>query len=528
MNEFILLCSIVIILCVLVYKFFSKFGVPMLLVFIILGIIFGIDGIFRIDFNNFELSRQACSIALIFIIFFGGFGTKISAAKGIVFKSVLLSTLGVLFTALGVTIVAHYVLDIDITISFLIGAVVSSTDAASVFSILRSFRLNLKEKTAPLLEIESGSNDPMALILTVLALNFIHGGNSIVLLMITQVVFGVSIGVIFAYISIYILKKIKFNETSFSMAFLLGIVSFTFALAELINGNGYLAVYILGIVVGNSKFKNKVEIVHFFDGITSVLQMLVFFLIGLLINPRDAYEQLMPAIIISIFMMFIIRPIVVFVLTSFGKSSIAQRLLVSWCGLRGASAIVFAMVAMNYSDSYILIFNISFIIVILSISIQGSTIPKVSKMLNMIDTKEDVLKTFNDYSNEEDVDFITFTIRENHEWIGKKLKDIKLMPSVLLVLIIRNGENIIPNGSTIIKFNDEIVLCGASYTDTKNKLELNEMKIDDDSDYVGKAIRDIDNLDNKLIIMIKRNDKSMIPHGYSKIKPNDTLVLLER
>ena len=433
-----------------------------------------------------------------------------------------------LLTAVGVMLVSYYMLNINIYTSFLLGAVVSSTDAASVFSILRSHRLSLKYGTASLLEIESGSNDPMALILTILALNLIHGGNSVFSLMITQVVFGIGLGVLIAIASIFILQKIIFSENSFSMAFLLGTVAFTYALTEMINGNGYLAVYIFGIIVGNARFKHKISIVHFFDGITSVLQMLVFFIIGLLISPSIAIKELVPAIIISIFMIFIIRPIIVFLLMGWRKTSRRQRLLVSWSGLRGASAVIFAMYAISFSNEYLVIFDISFIIVMISISLQGSTIPIVAKKLNMIDEEGDVLKTFNDYSAEEDVDFITSTITKGHEWIGKSLKEIELMPSVLLVLIIREGKNIIPDGNTIIRENDKIVLCGTSYTDTKNGIELNEINITEDSPYIGKAIKNIDDLNESLIIMIKRDGNSMIPRGDDQIKVDDTLVILVR
>lgn len=500
----------------------------MLLVFLILGIIFGSDLFIKFKFENFTLSRDVCIAALIFIIFFGGFGTKISEAKNVINRAIALSTLGVFLTAVGVTIVSFLVLKINIYESFLIGAVVSSTDAASVFSILRSYRLNLKYGTASLLEIESGSNDPMAYILTIAALNFIHGGTSIWIVLIKQVIVAILIGLVISKWTIFVLKKIKFTEKSFSMSFLLGMVAFSYAVVDIFGGNGYLAVYILGILVGNAKFKNKVEIVHFFDGITSVFQMLIFFLLGFLIVLEKAYNHLLIGFIISVFLMFIIRPFVVMILSMFSKYSLKQRLLISWSGLRGASAVIFSMIAMEYSAKYESIYYISFIIVILSLAFQGATIPILSKRLDMIDYEGDVLKTFNDYSNQEDVDFITFKIDKGHEWIGQKLYEIKLMPSVLLVLIIRNGENIIPDGNTSIEENDEVVLCGSSYNDNKNNLQLNEMEIKKDSEYIGKEIKDIDDLENSLIIMIKRNNTAMIPQGVSKIMLNDVLVLLER
>ncbi|MBQ3437145.1 MAG: potassium/proton antiporter [Fusobacterium sp.] len=527
MNNILLFFAIVLILCVFVYKFLSKFGIPMLLIFISLGIIFGENGLFKINFNNFELSRDICTLALIFIIFFGGFGTKLSMAKPILKKALTLSTLGVLFTAFFTALFSFYILKLEWQTSLLLGAVLSSTDAASVFSILRTHKLNLKENTASLLEIESGSNDPFAYVLTLSFISLSGGVLKLPLLLLKQIIFGILIGFLIARLTIYLLKRIKNLDIGFTMAFFTGTTLLTYTFTENLAGNGYIAIYLFGIIVGNSRFRGKSEIVSFFNGVTSIMQMFIFFLLGLLISPIKAFSYIMPAVILMLALTFFIRPLVVnFLLLPF-KSSKKQRLLVSWAGLRGAASVVFSiLVIVENREIGFLIFNISFIIVFLSIAIQGALVPFVSKKLDIIDENGDVLKTFNDYSGEENIDFISFEIDIYHKWIGKKIKDIELMPGVLLVLIIRNNNNIIPDGNTIIETGDKIVLCGSSFIDKNSHINLYEKTVDKNSSLCNKFIYELEK--SMFIIMIKRGNFTMIPRGNTIILENDILVLIDR
>ncbi len=209
------------------------------------------------------------------------------------------------------------------------------------------------------------------------------------------------------------------------------------------------------------------------------------------------------------------------------RASKGQMLLVSWAGLRGAASVVFSiLVVVADKQTGNIVFNISFVVVLFSIALQGSLVPYVAKKLNMIDEDGDVLKTFNDYSNEEDIDFITAEIDANHKWVGKKIKDIDFMPSVLLVLIIRNNKNLIPNGDTIIENGDKIVLCGSSFVDKNTRINLHETFVDSDSEYKNKAIRELDK--SNLVVMIKRKDTAMIPNGNTILLENDRVILLGR
>ena len=527
MNNILFLSSVVIIVSIFMYRYLSKFGVPMLLVFISLGMIFGENGIFKISYENYELSRDICSFALIYIIFFGGFGTNLSMAKGIMKKSLILSSLGVVFTALLTGIFSHYILHLDWYTSFLIGSVLGSTDAASVFAILRSHKLSLKENTASLLEIESGSNDPFAYVLTISVLTLSKGDFNLPLLLVKQVGFGLFVGFAFAKIANYVIKKTHSLDSGMAMALITGAMLLSYSTSEFIGGNGYITVYLLGVLIGNIHFNKKTEIVSFFNGITSIMQILIFFLLGLLVSPVDALKFTVPAVILMIAMTILIRPLVVYFLMSPLKSSQGQKLLVSFAGLRGAASVVFAiLVVVADKEIGMVVFNIAFIVVLLSIAIQGSFLPYFAKKVDMIDEDGDVLKTFNDYSDTEDVDFITAEIDENHKWVGRAIKNIEFMPCVLLVLIIRDNKNIIPNGDTIIEKGDRIVLCGSSFVDKDRRISLYESIVDKTSKYINKSIKELDR--NILVIMIRRNNLPMIPSGNTVILENDTLVLLDR
>lgn len=279
MPVYLLIASVVIIACVVLNRVSSKLGIPMLLAFIVLGMVFGSDGLVKIPFDNYIVAEDVCSVALIFIMFYGGFGTKWSQAKPVVGKAVLLSTVGVILTALLTGTFCYFVLHMALLESFLVGSVISSTDAASVFYILRSKKLNLKYNTASLLEVESGSNDPCSYMLTAILLTFMSAkadAGKVLYLIFSQLVYGVIFGLIIAAAALWVLKKFPFHTDGFDTAFVLAAALFAYALPSAVNGNGYLSVYIVGIILGNSNIKNKITLVHFFDGITTLMQVLIF------------------------------------------------------------------------------------------------------------------------------------------------------------------------------------------------------------------------------------------------------------
>lgn len=529
--------SVIIILCIILNKVSSKVGMPMLLAFILLGMIFGSDGLFKIKFEDYKSAESICSIALIFIIFYGGFGTNLNAAKPVAVKAVLLSTLGVVLTAVFTGLFCFFVLKFEILQSFLIGAVISSTDAASVFSILRSKKLNLKYNSASLLEVESGSNDPFSYMLTIIVLSLMQGNASIgkmSYMLFAQIVFGLAIGYGIGYGAYYILNKFKFSSAGFDSLFVLAVAICSYAIPTLIGGNGYLSAYVAGLFLGNKKFQQKSNLVNFFDGITGLMQMLIFFLLGLLASPSVMVHFILPSLAIALFITFVARPVTIFAILSPMKCPINQQILVSFTGLRGAASIVFAIMAIT-NKGYVSdfgLFHIVFCIVLFSITLQGSLIPLVSRKLKMIDNNANVLKTFTDYPEEVPVQFIKLNVTENHTWVDKTIKEVVLPPETILVLILRDGKRIVPRGNTEIKANDEIVLCAQAFNsknepnETKNEIELVEIELEENHKWIGKKLSEIaSDLQKSLIVLIKRNGKLVIPDGRTILAKNDILVL---
>lgn len=519
--------ALLIFACVACSKITGKLGIPMLLAFIVLGMALGSDGFFKIQFDNYNLAEKICSFALIFIMFYGGFGTKLSEAKPVALRAVLLSSLGTVITAALVGVFCHTVLKIELLESFLIGAVISSTDAASVFSILRSKRLNLKYNTASLLEIESGSNDPFSYMLTAIILSVMQGtssGTGVLAMLLKQIVFGALCGVLLAFVSLWLLKRLKTLPSGFDAIFITGAAILSYALPTVLGGNGYLSVYITGIILGNRRIANKKALVNFFDAATLLMQMLLFFVLGLLAFPSQLPHVAPEAICISLFLTFIARPAAVFMLLAPFKSSIRQMLLVSWAGLRGAASIVFAIMTVIHPS--VLdndIFHVVFFIVLFSILLQGTLLPKIAKGLKLTDGDEDVMKTFNDYIDEVPVRFIGFYVPKGHPWAGKRLKEILLPPESLLVLVVRNGEKYTPSGETVIMAGDKLVLSGRS-TDKMGEIELFEKELLRGDSMIGKKISELSG-EAKLITMIRRGNDVIIPKGSTTLEKGDILVI---
>ncbi len=533
MTSALLILSFVLILCIMLTKVSSRLGMPMLLAFIILGMLFGSDGIFKIPFENYVIMEQIATIALIFIIFYGGFGTKWATAKPVVVKAAMLSTLGVVITAVLIGIFCHFVIGMSILISFLLGAVISSTDAASVFSILRSKKLNLKEGTAPLLELESGSNDPAAYMLTIILITMITGdfnAGSFVYMLFAQVVYGIAAGALISYGAVKVIQKYNFSSGGMRMIFVVAVALLSYSLPAIIGGNGFLSAYIVGIVLGNTKFNDKKPLVYFFDGLTDLMQMLLFFLLGLLSFPSQFPQFVLPALIVALFLTFIARPVSVFALLTPLKASVNQQSLVAFSGLRGgAASIVFAIMAKNglaanteYAGNDIL--NIVFLIVLFSILFQGSLIPYAAKKFNMIDNSEDVMKTFTDYSDEVPVKFIRSSISEGHPWNEMAVKDIILPPDTIIAMLQRGLKKIVPKGSTVLKTDDILILC-AKAGDNIEGVKISEKHIDDTSSLIGKKVAELKAEENMLIVMIQRDNTVIIPRGNTIIENNDVLII---
>ena len=533
MLNLMIICSLILLICITSTKILYKFGVPILLIFIVLGMLFGSDGIVGIYFDNYELASDICSMALIFIMFYGGFGTNWNMAKPVALQSIAMSSLGVVLTAGLTGLFCFLAFKTTLLEGLLIGSIVASTDAASVFAILRSQKLNLKGSLASTLEIESGSNDPFAYMLTIIILGLMSNGGYgyIIPILLSQIIVGILASIILSKSSIFLLRHTKFEIEGFYPIFITAIAVLSYSLSEYFGGNGYLSVYITGIIIGNSKIPHKKSIFQFFDGVSWLMQILLFFLLGLLAFPSKIPSVMLKGVSISIFMILIARPVATFSILSLFKVPFKQKLFISWVGIRGAASIVFAIFAITYgvpinND----IFHIIFFIALFSVSVQGTLIPLVAKKLDLIDNSESVLKTFNDYKEYKSTQLIEFNISENNSIANKTLMDANIPEDILVVMIKRKGDVFVPNGATVILPGDILVLSGNNlnnfnfYKEDKST-NLMEISVKDNSIIANKAIKDSNIASNILIVMIKRKDKIIIPNGNTVILPYDTLVV---
>ena len=533
MVNLMILCALVLLICITSTKILYRFGVPILLIFIVLGMLFGSDGIVGIYFDNYQLASSICSIALIFIIFYGGFGTNWNMAKPVAVQSILMSSLGVVITAGLTGLFCLFIFKTTILEGLLIGSIIASTDAAAVFAILRSQKLNLKGSIASILEIESGSNDPFAYMLTIIILGLMSNGGygDIIPMLLSQIILGIVVSIVLSKLSIYLLRNVKFEIEGFYPIFITAIAVLAYSLSEYLGGNGYLSVYITGIIIGNSKIPHKKSIFQFFDGVSWLMQILLFFLLGLLAFPSKIPSVMIKGVSISIFMIFIARPIATFSILNWFKVPIKQQLFISWVGIRGAASIVFAIFAITYGIPINYdIFHIIFFMALFSVAVQGTLIPDVARKLDLIDDEESVLKTFNDYKEDKSTKLVEFTISNNNPIANKSIMDANIPEDILVVMIRRKGDVFVPNGSTIILPGDTLVLSGNSlinFNDYKEGKSTNLMEIyvNDKSNIVNKSIKNSNIADDILIVMIKRKDKVIIPNGNTIIMPEDILVV---
>lgn len=527
MTYLLLLCAAVIILSLVANHFSQRFGMPVLLLFMALGMIFGSDGLFKISFDSYQLAKDICTIGLIMIMFYGGFGVNWKTARPVAAQAIVLSSLGVVLTACLTALFCYTVLGFHFGESFLTGAVLSSTDAASVFSILKSKKLNLKDGTASLLELESGSNDPIAYMLVIIGIQLVgnSSGKPIWYVLFSGISYGVIIGALIAALGIFILQKIEFLTDGLDTIFVLALAFGSYAIPEFIGGNGFLSVYITGIILGNSKISNKHVLVHFFDGITGLAQILLFFLLGLLSYPHMLKDIALPAIGIAIFMILVARPITVFLLLKPFKTTLRRWGLVSWAGLRGAASIVFAIIVVADGISLdIDLFHIVFFISLISVALQGGLLPLVAQKLDMIDYKEDVRKTFSDYQDESAMTLVKIVINDSHNWANRTIREAGLPTGALAILIKRHQEKIIPRGDTVILSGDHIILSVPSY-EGDDEIRLKEVAITKSHKWYNKRIEELHLPDNRLLVMIKRKDETIIPQGNILIQEKDLVVV---
>ena len=463
--------SILIFSSILISKTGYRFGIPTLLLFLLVGMLFGSDGL-GLEFDSAKDAQFIGMIALSIILFTGGMDTKIKDIKPVMAQGMLLSTVGVLLTTFLTGAFIYWLSgyrDMNIAMPgmtcILLAATMSSTDSASVFNLLRSQKMNLKENLKPMLELESGSNDPMAYMLTIALIQVIASGTEFSVLnvvkdILVQFTVGGVMGYAFGRFAVWLINKINLSNSSLYPILLLSFVFITFTSTDMLHGNGYLAVYILGVVVGNARLVFRKEINTFMNGLTWFFQIVMFLSLGLLVNPREMLDVSVSALLIGLFMIIVARPLSVgLCLVPFRNMSVKAKCFVSWVGLRGAVPIIFATypVVAEIPGSKI-IFNIVFFITLISLIFQGMTIASVARWLNLDLPQE---KEGNEFGVEipEEIDSQLTDVTLTAEMLqdGNRLMDMHISKGTLVMLVKRGKEFIIPNGRMELKVGDKLL-----------------------------------------------------------------------
>jgi len=520
----LLIITAVLFLAIIATKLSNRSGLPALLLFLFLGVVFSALGI---NFNNFQIADHIATTALMIIMFYGGFGTNWNMGKPVAKEAIVLASAGVVLTALITGAFCYYFLKFSFLEAMLLGSIVASTDYASVSNILVSKNLNLKYSTAPLLEIESGSNDPTAYTMTMIFLSLIMGTDvSVPVLVIKQVAIGIGAGFLLGIVFFKIIEKLSLDDDGLFSVFIATIMIGTYAITSSLGGNGFLALYILGIYIGNHEFVKKRDVVFFYDGLSTIFQIAMFFLLGLL-SEFDLIIKAIPiGFIIMLFMLFIARPLSVFGLMAPFKMKKNQLTLISIAGLRGAAAIAFAIMAINSGANISIdVYHIVFVICIFSLLIQGTILPLATKKLDMFDPNDSVLRTFNYYSDKTAIEFIRTAVTRSSPWVNKKISDIQIAFNVIIAKIERENVSIVPRGNTVLREGDTIVIGGEAYFD-KTGQDLLEIKISENHAWADKKVKDINIPVDELIIMIqKQNGEIIVPRGNTILEAGDRAVI---
>ena len=479
-GNLILLVSFLMFVAILMAKVGTKFGVPTMLLFLILGMLAGEDGIgVRID--EPRVAEFLGHLAMTIILLTGGLETSLPETKPIIKKGISISTLGVFITILVTGLFIYYVLGsriggagASILGCLLVAAVMSSTDSASVFSILRNKRLSLRENLGPLLELESGSNDPMAYVLTILLVNILETVHSssgatgtwhIIFfgawVLLKQIAIGFTVGLALGHGARWLLTRIHLLSSPLYSILILSIVLFSNGAASFIGGNGLLALYICAIIIGNTKdLPSKKEVLTFFDGITWLSQLMMFLLLGLLAKPSHMPTVLVPALLIGVFLILVARPAgIMLSLLPFKGLSFRAKLLTSWVGLKGAGPILFALyTVIEGVDGSNEIFNIVFIITLLSLLVQGITISPMARLLNMSIDDDPEVETFGMEIPEEMGMLRDHIVSADDLEGGDTLRDLHLPHGIRVVMVRRDAKYLVPHGSMKLMEGDRLVI----------------------------------------------------------------------
>lgn len=474
-GNILLTGSFLLLISVIAGKTTNSLGVPTLIFFLIVGVLAGSEGIGGIHFDNAAIAQLIGVTALNFILFSGGLDTNWQSIKPVLWRGIALSTLGVFLTAISVGVFVHYVFGFTIWEGLLLGAIVSATDAAAVFSILRNKGIALKGYLRPVLELESGSNDPMAYFLTITLTGIVASGHlngaDLVISFLKEFILGAAIGYAMGMVSVWLVNNIKLETEGLYPVLTLGLAIFTYSVTHSIGGNGFLAIYLCAVIMGNSRMVHKRSLIKFYDGQAWLMQIILFLTLGLLVFPSQIVPLIGMGLLISAFLIFVARPIGVFTALSFFKSNNRSKLFISWVGLRGSVPIVFATYPLLAGiPKAELIFNLVFFISITSVLLQGTTLSFVAKLLHVTIPPKTKRRRGHDFELTDSIksEMTEIILTENSRSIGKRIVELNIPAMINILAVKRAGVYISPNGSTKLQTNDILYVLA----EDKRSLEL--------------------------------------------------------
>ncbi len=481
----LLIGSSLILLSIAIARLSDNAGVPVLVLFLGIGMLAGVDGPGGIVYDNTGLTQSVGIICLVFILFAGGLDTHWSDTRPVAFHAFSLATVGVLVTALVAGLFAHLALGFPLEYGLLLGAVISSTDAAAVFSVLRTKNVNLRGTLRPLLELESGSNDPMAVLLTIGIIAYIQdpttGILDFVVLFIKQMGFGAVAGIGLGKAMQFIFNRIRFSHEAMYPVFGLAFAAFSYAITAQIGGSGFLAVYLIGIVAGAGGYLHQKSMIRFFDGVAWLAQISMFLALGLLVTPSRALGDLGAGLLLSVFLMFVARPAGVLLSPGLTSRSWGERLFIAWTGLRGAVPVVLAtfplIAGIAHADR---IFNLVFFVVLTSALLQGWSIPPVARFFKVDAPAERRRKYPLEMISSDGIntDLVDLVLPAGSGAAGKSIVELGLPRDTLIVLVGRNDTYLVPTGATVLEEGDTLLALAGDEQVSALRAALDQKKRD--------------------------------------------------
>ncbi|HKR62261.1 MAG TPA: potassium/proton antiporter [Thermoanaerobaculia bacterium] len=454
----LLISAVLLLASILASKAAARFGVPALLLFLGIGMLAGSDGPGGIWFDDVQLAQSIGVVALALILYSGGLDTPWHDVRPALASGLSLATFGVVVSAAIIGGAAYYFLDFPLPYGLLLGAIVSSTDAAAVFSVLRSRGVRLRGRLQPLIELESGSNDPMAVFLTLALIERILKPSAPLLGFFVELVLEMSIGAVagiaLGRLAVWTLNRIRLEIDGLYLVLSLAFVMIAYAATDLLHGNGFLAVYVAGVVMGNRRFIHRRAVMRFHDGLAWLMQIAMFLALGLLVFPSHLAPVAGLGLTVAIVATFIARPVAVFVALSASQFGWREKLFIAWTGLRGAVPIILATFAMTAKlPGGATIFNIVFFSVLVSVLLQGSTIPAVARWLRLSgDAPSD------EGAMRRESDLLTIDLQRGAPAIGRQLVELALPSDTLVLLVYRGNEFFPTTGATTFVEGDRLMV----------------------------------------------------------------------